>query len=146
MPAFIQAPPAPAGVPFPSLTPLPHIKHSHPALSPPNTSSAFITSLPPPAPLTMRSQVRLYEHPEFKADKQDMTLFSTILFVLTLAATGAFIILSVSCLLAWSDDCVFRASSPPLPPDDALTRDPDAAFASPGQRPAFLPLRHVLSA
>ena len=48
--------------------------------------------------------LKLYEHPEFKAEDSDVSLLTTIFFVLTLAFTGAVIVLSVSCLLWW-DDC-----------------------------------------
>ena len=51
----------------------------------------------------MRS-LKLYEHPEFKAEAEDVSLLTTICFVLTLALLGAIVILSVSCLLIW-DDC-----------------------------------------
>ena len=48
--------------------------------------------------------LKLYEHPEFKADDEDVSLLTTICFVFTLALLGAILILSVSCLLLW-DDC-----------------------------------------
>ncbi|KAL1947600.1 hypothetical protein VTO73DRAFT_13324 [Trametes versicolor] len=52
---------------------------------------------------TMRF-LKLYEHPEFKAEPEDVTLLSTICFVLALALAGALFILAGSCLLFW-DDC-----------------------------------------
>ncbi|KAI0807256.1 hypothetical protein C8Q74DRAFT_1362781 [Fomes fomentarius] len=51
----------------------------------------------------MRS-LKLYEHPDFTAEEDDISLFTTICFVLTLAMAGAIIILSMSCILLW-DDC-----------------------------------------
>ncbi|KAI0371729.1 hypothetical protein BV20DRAFT_941529 [Pilatotrama ljubarskyi] len=48
--------------------------------------------------------LKLYEHPEFKAEPEDVTLLSTICFVLALAIAGAIFILGFSCLLFW-DDC-----------------------------------------
>ena len=51
----------------------------------------------------MRS-MKLYEHPDFKTEEQDIPLLTTILFVLTLAIAGATFILSLSCILFW-DDC-----------------------------------------
>ena len=48
--------------------------------------------------------LKLYEHPEFKAEESDVSLLTTICFVLALAMAGAVFILSVSCLLFW-DDC-----------------------------------------
>ncbi|KAI0637214.1 hypothetical protein C8Q77DRAFT_1155068 [Trametes polyzona] len=51
----------------------------------------------------MRS-LKLYEHPELKAEPEDITLLSTICFVLILAIAGAVFILGASCLLLW-DDC-----------------------------------------
>ncbi|KAI0362697.1 hypothetical protein OH77DRAFT_1388527 [Trametes cingulata] len=48
--------------------------------------------------------LKLYEHPEFKAEPEDITLLSTICFVLALAFMGAVFILGISCLLFW-DDC-----------------------------------------
>ncbi|KAI0721533.1 hypothetical protein C8T65DRAFT_630294 [Cerioporus squamosus] len=51
----------------------------------------------------MRS-LKLYEHPDFKAEDEDVSLLTTICFVLTLAMAGAVFILSISCLLFW-DDC-----------------------------------------
>ncbi|PCH38361.1 hypothetical protein WOLCODRAFT_161512 [Wolfiporia cocos MD-104 SS10] len=52
----------------------------------------------------MRSQLRLYEHPDFNVDEKDMSLFTTICFVLGLAVTGALLVLMMSCLLLW-DEC-----------------------------------------
>ncbi|KAM5539106.1 hypothetical protein V8D89_007329 [Ganoderma adspersum] len=48
--------------------------------------------------------LKLYEHPELKAEEPDVSLLTTICFVLTLALAGAILVLSVSCLLLW-DDC-----------------------------------------
>ena len=48
--------------------------------------------------------LKLYEHPEFKAEESDISLLQTICFVLTLALIGAILVLSLSCLLLW-DDC-----------------------------------------
>jgi len=59
----------------------------------------------------MRPQIKLYEHPDFKADEKDITLLSTICLVLGLAITGGVFILTMSCLLFW-DDC--RSSYGPL--------------------------------
>ncbi|OCH95656.1 hypothetical protein OBBRIDRAFT_788207 [Obba rivulosa] len=52
----------------------------------------------------MRPQTKLYEHPDLKADEADLTLVSTICFVLGMAIMGAIFVLSVSCLIFW-DDC-----------------------------------------
>jgi len=52
----------------------------------------------------MRPHTKLYEHPDLKADEADITLLSTICFVLVMAITGALVVLSVSCLIFW-DDC-----------------------------------------
>ncbi|KAH9951367.1 hypothetical protein B0H21DRAFT_718705 [Amylocystis lapponica] len=76
------------------------------------------TSLPPPLLiLPMRSQIKLYEHPEFVVDEKDISLLSTICFVLALAISGAFFILMMSCILFW-DDCrtsyVFYSRKPQL--------------------------------
>ncbi|KAI0747890.1 hypothetical protein C8Q80DRAFT_1270355 [Daedaleopsis nitida] len=51
----------------------------------------------------MRS-LKLYEHPELQAEETDVSLLTTICFVLTLAMAGAIFILSISCVLFW-DDC-----------------------------------------
>ena len=48
--------------------------------------------------------LKLYEHPELKAEDDDVSLLTTICFVLALAMAGAIFILSISCLLLW-DDC-----------------------------------------
>ncbi|KAI8998856.1 hypothetical protein BD414DRAFT_533668 [Trametes punicea] len=48
--------------------------------------------------------LKLYVHPEFKAEPEDLTLWSTICFVLVFVIVGAFFILGVSCLVFW-DDC-----------------------------------------
>ncbi len=71
--------------------------------SSPATSS--ILAIPPTtySRAAMRS-LKLYEHPDFTAEEDDISLFTTICFVLTLAMTGAIIILSMSCILLW-DDC-----------------------------------------
>ncbi|KZT65454.1 hypothetical protein DAEQUDRAFT_731388 [Daedalea quercina L-15889] len=53
--------------------------------------------------LSMRSQNRLYVHPDLKADEEDVTLVTTVCLVLSLAVVGAIFILTLSCLL-W-DDC-----------------------------------------
>ncbi|KAI0713227.1 hypothetical protein C8Q76DRAFT_730725 [Earliella scabrosa] len=53
--------------------------------------------------------LKLYEHPELKAEDDDVSLLTTICFVLALAMAGAIFILSISCLLLW-DDC--RTSYP----------------------------------
>ena len=68
----------------------------------PTPSSLIVHSILPPS-TTMRP-LKLYEHPEFKAEDQDVSLLTTICFVFTLAMTGAIFILSISCLLFW-DDC-----------------------------------------
>ena len=52
----------------------------------------------------MRSQMKLYEHPDFKTDERDISLLSTICFVLALAISGGIFIMMMSCLLFW-DDC-----------------------------------------
>lgn len=51
----------------------------------------------------MRS-LKLYEHPDMQAEETDVSLLTTICFVLTLALAGAIFILSISCVLLW-DDC-----------------------------------------
>lgn len=48
--------------------------------------------------------LKLYEHPEFKAEPEDVSLLTTIFFILAFVVTGAAVILSISCLLFW-DDC-----------------------------------------
>ncbi|OSD02837.1 hypothetical protein PYCCODRAFT_1467522 [Trametes coccinea BRFM310] len=48
--------------------------------------------------------VKVYEHPEFKAEPEDITLLSTICFVLALLSVAAIFILGVTCLVFW-DDC-----------------------------------------
>lgn len=56
-----------------------------------------------PSPTRMRS-LKLYEHPELKAEDEDVSLLTTICFVLALVVVAAIFILSLSCLLLW-DDC-----------------------------------------
>ncbi|KAH9842917.1 uncharacterized protein C8Q71DRAFT_853432 [Rhodofomes roseus] len=51
----------------------------------------------------MRSHIRLYVHPDLKPEDDDVTLVSTICFVLSLALVGAVFIFTLSCLLR--DDC-----------------------------------------
>ena len=60
-------------------------------------------------PRVMRP-LKLYEHPDLKAEEPDVSLLTTICFVLTLALAGAILVLSVSCLLLW-DDCKTCESS-----------------------------------
>ncbi|KAJ2986823.1 hypothetical protein NUW54_g9615 [Trametes sanguinea] len=52
----------------------------------------------------MMRPVKVYEHPEFKAEPEDITLLSTICFVLALVMVAAIFILGVTCLVFW-DDC-----------------------------------------
>ncbi|KAL7283202.1 hypothetical protein ACG7TL_002629 [Trametes sanguinea] len=52
----------------------------------------------------MMRPVKVYEHPEFKAEPEDITLLSTICFVLALLSVAAIFILGVTCLVFW-DDC-----------------------------------------
>ncbi|EMD38636.1 hypothetical protein CERSUDRAFT_113810 [Gelatoporia subvermispora B] len=73
----------------------------------------------------MRPQTKLYVHPDLKADDEDLTLFSTICFVLGMAIMGAIIVLSVSCLIFW-DDC-------------------KASYAYYGARPHFLSVQQAIS-
>lgn len=61
----------------------------------------------------MRCYAKIYEHPDFVADSEDFSLFSTILLVLLLAVVGAFLILTMTCFVFW-DDC--KACE--LPQDD----------------------------
>ncbi|KAI0646831.1 hypothetical protein C8Q79DRAFT_1008996 [Trametes meyenii] len=68
--------------------------------------------------------MKLYEHPEFKAEPEDITLLSTICFVFTLALLGALFILGMSCLLFW-DDCT-------------------TSYQSYGSRPHILTVRQLL--
>ncbi|OBZ75683.1 hypothetical protein A0H81_04571 [Grifola frondosa] len=72
----------------------------------------------------MRSQVKLYEHPEFKMEEADLSLLSTICFVLSLALVGALFIAAFSCVLLW-DDCI-------------------SSFATYGSRPHLLTVQQVL--
>lgn len=65
---------------------------------------------PPHYPAAIMRFLKLYEHPEFKAEPEDVTLLSTICFVLALALAGAIFILAGSCLLFW-DDCSTSKSS-----------------------------------
>ena len=47
--------------------------------------------------------LKLYEHPDLKAEDEDVSLVTTICFVFTLAFFGAVVILGVSRLLSFCD-------------------------------------------
>ncbi|KAI0957080.1 hypothetical protein AcW1_005582 [Taiwanofungus camphoratus] len=73
----------------------------------------------------MRSQIKLYEHPDFSVDKADLSLLSTICCVLGLAVAGAAFVLAMSCLLFW-DECW-------------------SSHTFMTQRPQYMPVRRFLS-
>ena len=47
--------------------------------------------------------LKLYEHPELKAEPEDVSLLTTICFVFTLALLGALVIAGLSCALFWGE-------------------------------------------
>lgn len=51
----------------------------------------------------MRSHNSIYVHPDLKADEEDVSLVTTVCFVLSLAVVGAVFVFTLSCLLR--DDC-----------------------------------------
>ncbi|KAI0736864.1 hypothetical protein C8Q72DRAFT_879287 [Fomitopsis betulina] len=51
----------------------------------------------------MRSHNGIYVHPDLKADEEDVTLITTVCFVLSFAVVGAVFIVTLSCLLR--EDC-----------------------------------------
>ncbi|KAH9946314.1 uncharacterized protein BXZ73DRAFT_95817 [Epithele typhae] len=52
----------------------------------------------------MMRSLKLYEHPEFKTEDEDISLLTTILFVSALVLLAAIFILSILCLVRW-DEC-----------------------------------------
>ena len=56
--------------------------------------------------IDMRSHNSIYVHPDLKADEEDVSLLTTVLFVLSFAAVGAIFVFTLSCLLR--DDCQSR--------------------------------------
>ncbi|KAI0336287.1 hypothetical protein GY45DRAFT_1238179 [Cubamyces sp. BRFM 1775] len=48
--------------------------------------------------------LKLYEHPDFEVEPEDVTLLSTICFILAFVIVGAIFILGMTCILFW-DDC-----------------------------------------
>ena len=69
----------------------------------------------------MRSHNSIYVHPDLKADEEDVSLVTTICFVLSFAIVGAIFVFTLSCLLR--DDCHPRE---PLAISSWLTHLPDA--------------------
>ncbi|EPT05880.1 hypothetical protein FOMPIDRAFT_84020 [Fomitopsis schrenkii] len=51
----------------------------------------------------MRSHNSIYVHPDLKADEEDVTLVTTVCFVLSFVVVGAIVVFTLSCLLR--DDC-----------------------------------------
>ncbi|KAH9853997.1 hypothetical protein C2E23DRAFT_884113 [Lenzites betulinus] len=47
--------------------------------------------------------LKVYEHPQFKAEPEDVSLLTTICFVLAFVVAGAIFILGATCLLFFED-------------------------------------------
>ncbi|KAK7693206.1 hypothetical protein QCA50_002772 [Cerrena zonata] len=61
----------------------------------------------------MMRATKIYEHPEFTTEEADLSLFSTICLVLTMALMGALFLMTFSSFVLWNDSTHFSTGYQP---------------------------------
>lgn len=88
--------------------------------------------------------LKVYEHPQFKAEPEDVSLLTTICFVLAFVAAGAIFILGATCLLFFEDCSTSELAISAGPPNCCSTNIILSAFHVYSARPHVLTLKELL--